>query len=101
MLVHFLLGLSCFSSSTYIHVYIVEVHRKLTERNLQSIECKEAYNLAKSGKAILLDARESEDFEKVFCYFFLYMFATFESFFSNIELLCTGTCRKCKKCTTF
>ena len=51
-------------------MYIVEVHRKLTERNLQSIECKEAYNLAKSGKAILLDARESEDFEKVFLLIF-------------------------------
>lgn len=43
----------------------VEVHRKLTERNLESIECKEAYNLASSGKVVLLDVRESDDFEKV------------------------------------
>lgn len=43
----------------------VEVHRKLTEKNLESIECKEAYNLASSGKAVLLDVRESDDFEKV------------------------------------
>jgi hypothetical protein len=43
-----------------------EVHRKLTERNLKSIECKEAQSRAKFNGAILLDVRESQDFEKVF-----------------------------------
>ncbi|CAK9222460.1 unnamed protein product [Sphagnum troendelagicum] len=40
----------------------VEVHRKLTERDLQSLECQEACKLAKSGEAILLDCRESPEF---------------------------------------
>nr|ABR16869.1 unknown [Picea sitchensis] len=43
----------------------IEVHRKLTERNLKSIECKEAQSRAKFNGAILLDVRESQDFEKV------------------------------------
>ena len=43
-----------------------EVHRKLTERNLKSIGCKEAHDRARFNGAILLDVRESQDFEKVF-----------------------------------
>lgn len=43
----------------------IEVHRKLTERNLKSIRCKEAHNRAKFNGVILLDVRESQDFEKV------------------------------------
>lgn len=43
----------------------IEVHRTLTERNLKSIGCKEAYNRAKLNRAILIDVRESQDFEKV------------------------------------
>lgn len=43
----------------------VEVHRKLTERNLKSLECKEAYDLSFSDKVVLIDVREAEEFEKV------------------------------------
>lgn len=43
----------------------IEIHRKLTERNLQSFDCKEAYELAKSNEVVLLDVRESDDFDKV------------------------------------
>lgn len=43
----------------------IEIHRKLTERNLQSIACQEAFELAKSNEVVLLDVRESGEFEKV------------------------------------
>ncbi|KAL2623303.1 hypothetical protein R1flu_003508 [Riccia fluitans] len=42
-----------------------EVHRVLTERNMRSIECQEAFKLARSGKAILIDVREPQDFRKI------------------------------------
>ncbi|KAH7441660.1 hypothetical protein KP509_03G047500 [Ceratopteris richardii] len=43
----------------------IEIHRKLTERNLESISCKEVYELVKSNKAVLIDVREPDEFEKV------------------------------------
>ncbi|KAJ7520959.1 hypothetical protein O6H91_19G032000 [Diphasiastrum complanatum] len=42
----------------------VEVHRKLTEGNLKSLECEEAHKLVKAGKAVLIDVREPQDFRK-------------------------------------
>eukprot|EP00250_Pteridium_aquilinum_P024841 c29683_g1_i1 orf=126-995(-) len=43
----------------------IEIHRKLTERNLESITCKEAYELGRSNAAVLLDVRQSNEFEQV------------------------------------
>lgn len=43
----------------------IEIHRKLTERKLESIPCKEAYELAQSNEVVLLDVREPDEFEKV------------------------------------
>ncbi|MCO5590902.1 hypothetical protein L7F22_044877 [Adiantum nelumboides] len=43
----------------------IEIHRVLTERKLESIPCKEAYELAQSNEVVLLDVREPDEFEKV------------------------------------
>ncbi|XP_024518495.1 rhodanese-like domain-containing protein 14, chloroplastic isoform X2 [Selaginella moellendorffii] len=43
----------------------IEIHRKLTERNLVSLDCDEAYKMMKSGDAVLIDVRECQPFEKV------------------------------------
>lgn len=40
----------------------VQVHRVLTERGLQDVDCQEAYNRIKSGKAIAIDVREADDY---------------------------------------
>ena len=42
----------------------VEVHRKLTERGLKDVDCAEASSRIKSGKAIFLDCREAQDYER-------------------------------------
>lgn len=36
----------------------------LTERDVKNVECQEAYGLAQSGAVVLIDVRESQDFEK-------------------------------------
>ncbi|KAI5073223.1 hypothetical protein GOP47_0011236 [Adiantum capillus-veneris] len=43
----------------------IEIHRKLTERNLESIPCKEAFELGQSNQVVLLDVREPDEYEKV------------------------------------
>uniref|UniRef100_A0A7I4DUX8 Rhodanese domain-containing protein n=1 Tax=Physcomitrium patens TaxID=3218 RepID=A0A7I4DUX8_PHYPA len=40
----------------------VQVHRVLTERGLQDVDCQEAYNRIKSAKAIAIDVREADDY---------------------------------------
>ncbi|KAL3690819.1 hypothetical protein R1sor_004470 [Riccia sorocarpa] len=42
-----------------------EVHRVLTERNMRSVDCQEAFKLVRSGKAVLIDVREPQDFGRV------------------------------------
>jgi len=43
----------------------VEVHRVLTERGLQDVDCKGAYELISSGKAIAIDIRQEDEYAKV------------------------------------
>ncbi|KAH7436309.1 hypothetical protein KP509_05G012800 [Ceratopteris richardii] len=43
----------------------IEIHRKLTKRNLESISCKEIYELVKSNKGVIIDVREPDGFAKV------------------------------------
>ncbi|CAM6096219.1 unnamed protein product [Calypogeia fissa] len=41
-----------------------DVHRLLTERDVNGVECQEAFDLSNSGAAILIDVREPQEFEK-------------------------------------
>lgn len=43
----------------------VEVHRVLTERGLPDCDCQEAYKRVEAGKAILIDIRQSDEYERL------------------------------------
>lgn len=43
----------------------VEVHRVLTERGLQDVDCKEAYERISSRKAIAIDIRQADEYANV------------------------------------